>query len=56
MEERPIYIVDAFTHSPFSGNPAAVCILEKALNPEAMQQIAKEMNLSGLCTVLNNLA
>ena len=23
----PIYIVDAFTDKPFSGNPAAVCLI-----------------------------
>ena len=23
------YIVDAFTNEPFSGNPAAVCVMER---------------------------
>lgn len=40
------YIVDAFTDKVFSGNPAAVCILEKELDAHLMLQIAKENNLS----------
>lgn len=38
--------VDAFTHTPFQGNPAAVCITDTALGDEQMQAIAAEMNLS----------
>ena len=38
--------VDAFTTKRFSGNPAAVCILEETLCDDLMQQIAAEMNLS----------
>jgi len=41
-----IYQVDAFTSKVFSGNPAAVCPLEEWLEPEMMQQIAAENNLS----------
>ena len=41
-----IYQVDAFTNEPFTGNPAAVCILQSALPDELMQKIASEMNLS----------
>jgi PhzF family phenazine biosynthesis protein len=37
---------DAFTTERFSGNPAAVCILEYAIADDIMQQIAAEMNLS----------
>ncbi|MBU4318734.1 MAG: PhzF family phenazine biosynthesis protein [Proteobacteria bacterium] len=41
-----IFQVDAFTHQPFAGNPAGVCLLETE-KPEAwMQGIAAEMNLS----------
>jgi PhzF family phenazine biosynthesis protein len=40
------YQVDAFTQEPFAGNPAVVCLLEEALDSRAMQNIAKEMNLS----------
>jgi Phenazine biosynthesis-like protein len=42
----PIYQVDAFTEKPFSGNPAAVCVLSEPRDPEWMQNVAKEMNLS----------
>ena len=42
----PIYQVDAFTEKPFSGNPAAVCILSAPGDPVWMQNVAKEMNLS----------
>jgi len=38
--------VDAFTGSPFAGNPAAVCLLEEARDEAWMQAVAQEMNLS----------
>lgn len=38
--------VDAFTSEPFSGNPAAVCVLDEAAETIWMQQVASEMNLS----------
>jgi PhzF family phenazine biosynthesis protein len=38
--------VDAFADKPFSGNPAAVCILPKAADEQWMQNVAMEMNLS----------
>jgi PhzF family phenazine biosynthesis protein len=41
-----LYQVDAFTDKVFSGNPAAVCILDGELPTETMQAIAAEMNLS----------
>jgi len=41
-----IYQVDAFTSEPFKGNPAGVCILDKEMPDEWMQNIAAEMNLS----------
>src|ERR1044071_10049902 len=40
------YIVDAFTDKLFSGNPAGVCILDKWLPDELMQNIASENNLA----------
>lgn len=40
------YIVDAFTDKVFSGNPAAVCVLEEWLPAALMQSIAMENNLS----------
>ena len=41
-----IYQVDSFAKNAFSGNPAAVCILEYEVSHEFMQNIAMEMNLS----------
>lgn len=40
------YIIDAFTDKVFSGNPAAVCIMEYPLAEDLMINIAKENNLS----------
>jgi PhzF family phenazine biosynthesis protein len=47
-------IIDAFTDRPFSGNPAAVCLLEQEQWPEErwMRQVAREMNLSETAFVL----
>ena len=40
------YIIDAFTDKVFSGNPAAICILDEWLSDENMLLIARENNLS----------
>lgn len=40
------FIVDAFTEKIFSGNPAAVCVVEKFPPEELMKNIARENNLS----------
>ena len=40
------FIVDSFTNRPFKGNPAGICLLEKAISIEIMQSIAAELNLS----------
>jgi PhzF family phenazine biosynthesis protein len=42
----PLFHVDAFTDRPFSGNPAAVCLLDAPCADARMQDIAAEMNLS----------
>ncbi|NXX87164.1 PBLD protein, partial [Urocolius indicus] len=42
----PVFTVDAFSNRPFSGNPAAVCLLENDLGDDLQQKIAAEMNLS----------
>ncbi len=42
----PIFQVDAFASAPFTGNPAAVCLLETEANADWMQSVAGEMNLS----------
>ena len=43
---QEIFQVDAFTNQPFTGNPAAVCILPQSSSDRWMQNVAKEMNLS----------
>ena len=42
----PLFQVDAFTDSVFSGNPAAICPLDEWLPDQLMQSIAAENNLS----------
>jgi PhzF family phenazine biosynthesis protein len=43
-----IRVIDAFTSRPFTGNPAAVCLLDAAGWPDEtwMRHVAAEMNLS----------
>jgi len=41
-----LFQVDAFTDTPFSGNPAAVCLLAGERSAKWMQDVAAEMNLS----------
>lgn len=40
------YFVDAFTNELFKGNPAAICLVEKQLNKQLMQDIAFEIGFS----------
>ena len=40
------YIADAFSNKPFSGNPAAVCVMKKWPQDEFMMNLAMENNLS----------
>ena len=42
----PIYQIDAFSESIFSGNPAAVCPLDNWPDDKMLQNIASENNLS----------
>lgn len=44
--QREIFVVDAFADRSFTGNPAAVCLLDAAQDDRWMQSIAAEMNLS----------
>ncbi|WP_339051675.1 PhzF family phenazine biosynthesis isomerase [Candidatus Lariskella endosymbiont of Epinotia ramella] len=48
-----IWIVDAFTKTRFSGNPAGVCILEQGcdLDDKLMQSIASEFRISEIAFV-----
>ncbi len=41
-----LQVVDAFAEAPFSGNPAAVAMLDAFPPDEWMAQVAREMNLS----------
>ncbi|MCO6456955.1 MAG: PhzF family phenazine biosynthesis isomerase [Pirellulaceae bacterium] len=50
----PLYQVDAFTSRPFSGNPAAVCLLDHPADDAWMQAVAAEMNLSETAFVLRS--
>ena len=40
------YIVDAFADKPFTGNPAAVCVMDKWVPESSMMALAMENNLS----------
>ncbi|NUN98054.1 MAG: PhzF family phenazine biosynthesis protein, partial [Candidatus Omnitrophica bacterium] len=42
----PIHHVDAFATHPFEGNPAAVCLLSSPADPQWMQSLARDLNLS----------
>lgn len=46
-------VVDAFTHEPFRGNPAAVCLLDAPRGERWMQAVAREMNLSETAFLLS---
>ena len=50
--KQKIYFVDAFAQNLFEGNPAGVCVLEKAIDEKMMQLIAAENNLSETAFVL----
>jgi len=41
----PLIQVDAFTDTPFAGNPAAVCLLDGARDDAWLQAVGAEMNL-----------
>ena len=40
------YVVDVFTEEIFSGNPAAVCVMEHWISDSLMMKIALENNFS----------
>ncbi|XP_058077774.1 uncharacterized protein LOC131226102 [Magnolia sinica] len=48
MAKKPVQysVIDAFTDSPFKGNPAAICLLEEERDEEWMQSVAIEFNIS----------
>ncbi|KAJ0610288.1 putative trans-2,3-dihydro-3-hydroxyanthranilate isomerase [Helianthus annuus] len=43
-------VVDAFTDTPFKGNPAAVCLLDDTEKDDKwLQSVAAEFNISETC-------
>jgi PhzF family phenazine biosynthesis protein len=46
--------VDAFTNRPFTGNPAAVCVLPSPREESWMRDVAREMNLSETAFLVPN--
>ncbi|MDO9262919.1 MAG: PhzF family phenazine biosynthesis protein [Desulfosalsimonadaceae bacterium] len=50
----PIYQIDAFTSEIFSGNPAAVCLLDAWIDDHRLQSIAAENNLSETAFLVKN--
>jgi PhzF family phenazine biosynthesis protein len=49
-----IGLVDAFTSVPFSGNPAAVCLLERPRPSGEMQSLARELGFSETAFLLRS--
>ena len=54
MKKIKIYQIDAFTDRLFSGNPAAVCVLDEWISDERMQLIADENNLAETSFIVPN--
>jgi len=52
--ELPIFQVDAFSSSVFSGNPAAICPLNEWLPEQTLQAIAAENNLAETAYFVRN--
>jgi len=51
-EPLKFWHVDAFTEQPFTGNPAAIFVLDEPLDDAFMQSMAIEMNLSETAYIL----
>jgi PhzF family phenazine biosynthesis protein len=49
----PTFYVDAFADRPFSGNPAAVCLLDSWLDDDRLHKVAAENNLSATAFLLH---
>jgi len=52
MPEFRLRTVDAFADTPFTGNPAAVVVLDEAPTDDWMAKLAREMNLSETAFVI----
>ena len=48
------YVVDAFTDELFKGNPAGICILDKWISDDLLQNIASENNLAETAFIVKN--
>lgn len=48
----PLFHVDAFTHIPYAGNAAAVCMLDGPREDAWLQHVASEMNLAATAFLL----
>ncbi|MEX0678683.1 MAG: PhzF family phenazine biosynthesis protein [Pirellulales bacterium] len=46
LEPLPLYLVDAFAERPFSGNPAAVCLVDAWPDDAWLQSVAAELKHS----------
>jgi PhzF family phenazine biosynthesis protein len=51
----PAYHIDAFTGTVFAGNPAVVCLLDRWLDDEQLQLIARENNLPATAFLVANI-
>ena len=49
----PLFHVNAFAGQPFTGNPAAVCLLNSWLDDESLRKVATENNLSATAFLLD---
>src|ERR1035437_5587130 len=54
MKEYGVVYIDAFTNTPFAGNPCAVLPKAEGLSDEQMQAIARETNLNETSYVLSS--
>lgn len=54
MKHYPLYQIDAFAEEPFTGNPAAVVIMDEWPEKQTMQNIAMENNLSETAFLVRN--
>jgi len=50
----PLFHADAFTCGPFSGNPAAICLLDSWLDDGLLRKVAAENNLSATAFLVPN--
>jgi PhzF family phenazine biosynthesis protein len=54
LMNHKLFQVDAFSHEPFKGNPAAVCLLSRSEPDAWLQGLAAEMNLSETAFLLES--